>query len=164
MCVEIISNNSLVGGHAQGWGLNPGHWAHHTLLHVVCECYDDWATRKVLALRSQKIPGYENHQFCQADAAAVSRWPSSQCPTQRRDCGHTMIWDSGCILHSHSPSTSGYAAAAAPGTHQSSRTPALQSHDTIDVRSVNNKPLYEKFLWRQRLLFDFRRSFFGRFY
>ena len=36
------------------------------------------------------IPGYENHQFGQGDAATASMWPSLQCLTQRQDCAHTM--------------------------------------------------------------------------
>ena len=37
MCVGIIRNNSLVGGRAQAKS-NPGHWAHHALLHMAAKC------------------------------------------------------------------------------------------------------------------------------
>jgi len=44
MCVEIIRNNSLVGGRARAKS-NPGHWAHHALLHMAAECVNHSATR-----------------------------------------------------------------------------------------------------------------------
>jgi len=88
------------------------------------------------------IPGYESHQSCRADAAAVSRSPSWQYPTQRQDFGHTMRWDSSCIPHIHSPSTSEYVTSAAPGTHPLSRTPELHSHITTYAKRYIHTPAH----------------------
>jgi len=44
MCIEIIRNNSLVGGRARA-GSNPGHWARHALLHMAAECVNHSATK-----------------------------------------------------------------------------------------------------------------------
>jgi len=44
MCIGIIRDNSLVGGRA--WAeSNPGHWAHHAVLHMAAECINHSATR-----------------------------------------------------------------------------------------------------------------------
>jgi len=43
MCVGIIRNSSLVGGHARA-ELNPSHLAHHALLHMAAECVNHSAT------------------------------------------------------------------------------------------------------------------------
>jgi len=83
------------------------------------------------------IPGYENHQFDQGDAATASMWPSLQCRTQRQDCGHTMRWGSDCILHIRSPSASEYAASATLGTHQLSRMLMLHSHTITNNATAN---------------------------
>ena len=53
---------------------------------------------------------------------------SLQCLTQTLDFAHTTRSSSNCIPHSHSPSTSEYAASVAPGIHQLSRTLKLYSH------------------------------------
>ena len=44
MCIGIIRNNSLAGWCAQAES-NPGHWAHHALLHMATDCVNHSATR-----------------------------------------------------------------------------------------------------------------------
>ena len=44
MCIEIIRNNSLVGGRARAES-NPGQWARHALLHMAAECVNHSATK-----------------------------------------------------------------------------------------------------------------------
>ena len=43
MCVGIIRNNSLVGRRARAES-NPGHWAHHALLHMAAKCVNHSTT------------------------------------------------------------------------------------------------------------------------
>jgi len=43
MCIGIIRNNSLVGGHARAES-NPGYWVCHALLHMAAECVNHSAT------------------------------------------------------------------------------------------------------------------------
>jgi len=86
----------------------------------------------------ERIPDYESHQFDRVGAAAVSMWLSLQCPTQRRDFGHTMISGSDCIPHIHSPSASEYAASATLGIHQLSRTPKLVTHVNYHINVQSN--------------------------
>jgi len=54
MCIGIIRNNSLVGGHARAES-NPGHWARHALLHMAAECVNHLATSAGLKTRLRLI-------------------------------------------------------------------------------------------------------------
>jgi len=79
MCLEIIRNNSLVGGRTPAES-NPHHWVRHALLHMVAKCINHSATRAGL------IPAIPNDILLEQVEEEDRSWPGWPMLTWKHDC------------------------------------------------------------------------------